>query len=295
LRRGGAKRRGGVVQAQKQIFLFTLAAPPRLRRKKGSFALSLERIHFYRYVILCRGNASMGHGVKHVVHTKFVSLCGHCDWIVGIVGMLPGIAHIHIEIDGDHEMALIIVDPAPVLRAFHLRNGCASEASQVPIAWNLDASIQIKEAVHNGIAVGNLNDVTIGKYQLKRELKDCVVTFSVKVIYQQKTTSKQVFSQCRCFLRSRLPVSSSGLLKEKKRIEEQSFVRQFQVNAVIRYGHICHAAQGRQKMTFRKRVIDAPPRLIATMRPTAARCGVDDSRHVELALWKILDCSGARI
>ena len=64
----------------------------------------------------------MGHGVKHVVHAKFVSLCGHCDRIVGVVGMFPGVAHIHIEIDGDHQMSLIIVNPAPVLRAFHLGN-----------------------------------------------------------------------------------------------------------------------------------------------------------------------------
>ena len=90
-------------------------------------------------------------------------------------------------------MSLIIVNPAPVLRAFHLRNGRASEASQVPVAWNLDASIQIKEAVHDGVAVGNLNNVTIREDGTEGAFKNGSVVFAVEVIDQQESSTQQMF------------------------------------------------------------------------------------------------------
>ena len=47
-------------------------------------------------------SVSMSHRIDDVVHTQAIGERGHGARIIGVVRMLPGIAHIHIEIDGDH-------------------------------------------------------------------------------------------------------------------------------------------------------------------------------------------------
>src|SRR5689334_8948049 len=98
-----------------------------------------------------------------------------------------------------------------------------------------------------------------------------------------------MFTQCRRFLSRGIPETSARLLQKQKRILKQPLVGQFQLDAVIRYGHVCHAPQRGKEVSFRQRVVNGPPGLTASMRATAANRGIDDSRHMELALGKVLD------
>ena len=57
--------------------------------------------------------ASMRHRIVDVVHGYADAQGGELFGVLGIVGVLPGIAQIHVVADGDHEAALVVVDAAP--------------------------------------------------------------------------------------------------------------------------------------------------------------------------------------
>src|SRR5690606_16235424 len=60
--------------------------------------------------------ASVRHRVNYVIDGEAIREGGHRLGVAGIVGMLPGVAEIHVEVDRDHEAAAIVVDAAPVRR-----------------------------------------------------------------------------------------------------------------------------------------------------------------------------------
>src|SRR3990167_6524084 len=83
-------------------------------------------------------SGSMSHRIDDVVYSEAIGLSGHFGGIIGSVGMLPGIAHIHIEIDADHEATVIVIDAAPMGLSLHLHNNPASPShAQVPQARDL--------------------------------------------------------------------------------------------------------------------------------------------------------------
>src|SRR5262245_17688970 len=57
---------------------------------------------------------SMSHRVDQVVHTDAQSEGRKILRVLRIVGMLPGIAEIHVVADGDHPAAAIVINAAPV-------------------------------------------------------------------------------------------------------------------------------------------------------------------------------------
>src|SRR5215471_16281135 len=81
---------------------------------------------------------SVGHRVYDVICADLIGQGGHWNGIIRIVGMLPGVAGVHIKIDDDHQAVMIVINSAPMLRSFHLRDDLASICStQMPLAGDL--------------------------------------------------------------------------------------------------------------------------------------------------------------
>ena len=60
-----------------------------------------------------RAVRSVSHRVDDVVDCEPVGQRGHGIRIPGIVGMLPGVAHVHVVVDRHNEPAVLVVDPPP--------------------------------------------------------------------------------------------------------------------------------------------------------------------------------------
>src|SRR5690348_18401486 len=58
----------------------------------------------------------VGQGVHYVINTDADAERGKLLIVLGVVGVLPGIAEIHVVTNGDHQAALVVVDPAPARR-----------------------------------------------------------------------------------------------------------------------------------------------------------------------------------
>src|ERR1700733_16113895 len=56
----------------------------------------------------------MRHGVNNIVDADANAERGVLFRILGIVGVLPGIAQIHVMADGHHEAAFVVVDAGPM-------------------------------------------------------------------------------------------------------------------------------------------------------------------------------------
>src|SRR5207245_6719756 len=63
----------------------------------------------------CAGSAtrSMRHGVDNVIDAEPDSQRRVLLRVLGVVGVLPGVAEIHVVADGDHEAAFVVVDSTP--------------------------------------------------------------------------------------------------------------------------------------------------------------------------------------
>ena len=94
---------------------------------------------------------SMRHGIDDVVDSEAVRRRRHGRRIMRVVGMLPGIAHVAVVVHRDHEPAAIVVDAAPVRRAFHA-------AVQMPLTGDLRALVELEQDVMQHVVVGNVDD-----------------------------------------------------------------------------------------------------------------------------------------
>src|SRR5437868_10635848 len=68
---------------------------------------------FIRYVYI---RFLVRHGINDVVNAQAVGESGHGFGVFGEVGMLPGVADVHIEIDGDYDASLCVADALPLGR-----------------------------------------------------------------------------------------------------------------------------------------------------------------------------------
>src|SRR6266705_6508606 len=102
---------------------------------------------------------SMCHRIDDVVHPKFIPECGHRDRIIRVVCMLPGIAHVDIEIDGDYQATVIVVYTAPMRLPPHPRNDLSSRPSaQVPHTGDWVTLIQVIENMHERVVFRDLDN-----------------------------------------------------------------------------------------------------------------------------------------
>src|SRR5262249_62144891 len=104
----------------------------------------------------------MCHRVDDVVDPELVAKGSHWDRIVGIVGVFPRVAHVAVEINGDHQIPPIVVNTAPVRRPFQPRDDLSSlRYTQVPQTRNGGTLSQIEEYVDKRIFRRDLNEETV--------------------------------------------------------------------------------------------------------------------------------------
>ena len=201
----------------------------------------------------------MSHRVDDVIHSELVGKSGHGNRIIRIVGVLPGVAHIHIEIDSHHQALLIVVDSAPARGTFHLGPDLSSaEHSQMPFAGNLDFLIQIEKDVHDGIGFRNIDDRPVRKDALHGCLKHGPIVRSVHIINQHEPAAQEMFSEVRGFDSIGVPASLTGLLHEQERMLEDAIVTEFQMDTIVGDCHVGRPTQGGQEVRFGVGIVDSP-------------------------------------
>ena len=137
--------------------------------------------------------ASMRHRIGDVVHGYADAQGGELLGIVGIVGVLPGVAQIHVVADGDHQAALVVVDAAPGARVAVLL--VCHAAVQATLAGDLVAVIEIVEDVEDLVAVVDIDDLAVGKDALHAGHEDLPLEGAVEVVAHEEAAAEQVLAQ----------------------------------------------------------------------------------------------------
>ena len=94
----------------------------------------------------------MGHGINDIIHAKPVGQSRHGLRVEGIIGMLPGVAHIHIEIDRDHQTPIVIENTPPGLGSLQPGlNAAITGAIEMSLSGYLRQLIQLIEHIEHFI------------------------------------------------------------------------------------------------------------------------------------------------
>ena len=104
--------------------------------------------------------------VNEIIHPNAVRERGVFLRILGVVGMLPSVAQIHVVADCDHDAPVFIANAAPV--GFHAGGaGFKGSAGLDELgSGDLEALLQIVDGVKDGIVVGDVFDGAIGEHAL---------------------------------------------------------------------------------------------------------------------------------
>ena len=99
--------------------------------------------------------------------------------------MLPGIAHVDIEIDGDYQATVIVVYTAPMRLPLHPRNDLSSRPpAQVPQTGDWVTLIQVIENMHERVVFRNLDNRPVRHHLFHGGLKYGPGIFAVEIIHQ---------------------------------------------------------------------------------------------------------------
>src|ERR1700735_3419721 len=93
----------------------------------------------------------MRHGVNDIVDANANPERGVFLWILGIVGMLPGIAQIHVVANGHHQPALVVEDASP-MRFVAVLFWYAVSINHL-LAGHLVAIVEVENGMEDGAAV----------------------------------------------------------------------------------------------------------------------------------------------
>src|ERR1035438_10407224 len=122
------------------------------------------------------------HRINDVVHTDSNAQGGEFLGVLGVVGVLPGVAQVHVMTDGYDEPAAVVVDAAPA--------GYISTRSPIGIgpalfanapglhvlhAGHLVAIVQVEYGVEDGVGVLDFHDGPVRKHL--RHTSDEIVPF----------------------------------------------------------------------------------------------------------------------
>src|SRR5512144_1160161 len=103
----------------------------------------------------------MTHRVNDVVNAQLVCSRGVFLGIGRIVSPFPGIAEVGIEIDHDHEAAVLILDSA-VMGNVSIALVSTTRVEELN-PGNLDELMQIEKAVEDGVGQRYLFDLAVGE------------------------------------------------------------------------------------------------------------------------------------
>src|SRR3954469_9156022 len=104
--------------------------------------------------------------------------------------MFPGIAQVHVEADGHHEAAFVIVNTAKM--GFDAAVFVCAAALKVLRARDLETLIEIKDRVEDGVRTGDFDDRPIRKHSLHTLDEDAPFFLTVKIITHEESAAQQV-------------------------------------------------------------------------------------------------------
>lgn len=154
----------------------------------------------------------MSHRVQDVVDAEAVGEAGHDFGILGHVGVFPGVADVLIEIDGDDEAAVGVVESAPVGRGIlGLDDGrAAGSAPEVTQAGDHDAFANGVEQVHDGIVVSDFGDHLIGIDATHGGGEEVPIGGTMKIVDDEEAAAVEVFAEAFGLVGAEIPVAGLG-------------------------------------------------------------------------------------
>ena len=131
----------------------------------------------------------MRHGVNDVVNADADPERGVFLGIFGIVGVLPGIAEVHVVADGDHEPAFVVIDAAPMRHeAVFFRNAVRVEDL---LTRHLVAIVQVENSVEDRAAVLDVDDGPVGKHAIHAGNEDVPLVGAVEIVAHEEAAAEQ--------------------------------------------------------------------------------------------------------
>src|SRR5262245_7020828 len=110
--------------------------------------------------------------------------------------MFPRITHVDIEVDGNDQAIVIVIDAPPVWRPLHPRDDLTARAHpKVTIAGNGCVLVKVIKDVHERIGFRDFDDRPVREYSSNSGLKYSPVVLSMEVVHQQESASQQMFPQ----------------------------------------------------------------------------------------------------
>src|SRR5260221_272647 len=131
---------------------------------------------------------SVRHGVDDIIHADADAEIGKLGWICRIVGVLPGIAQVHVVADGHHEPALVVVDAAPARH--HAVILPQLVAAKVLRTRHLVALVQIVERVKDLVGVLDIDDGTVRKNALHAVGEHFPLISAVEVVAHEEAAAQ---------------------------------------------------------------------------------------------------------
>ena len=174
--------------------------------------------------------------------------------ILRIVRMLPGIAQVHVEADGHHQPAFVVIDPAPVrhVAVVLIRPARAN----VLLAGHLEPVVQIVDGVKDGVLVVDLHDGPVGKHPLHAVDEDLPLFRPVEIVAHEEAAAQQILPHGLGLRVGQVPVAHFHGV-EPRPIVLVAFV---QVDRLLHRPRV-HARQAPQRlreMAVRARIIGGP-------------------------------------
>lgn len=142
----------------------------------------------------------MGDGVEDVVDAEAVGKAGHIGGVFGHVGVLPGIADIHVVADGDEQAAFIVEDAAPLRGAVgHLDLRAASgPAAQVAETGDGGAFVDVVEQMPGGVCGFDVEDGAVGE-EAPHGIGEGFPFGTVEIVDHEEAAPKEILAEAADF------------------------------------------------------------------------------------------------
>src|ERR1700678_2923267 len=131
----------------------------------------------------------MRHGVNDIVDANANPERGVFLWILGIVGMLPGIAQIHVVADSHHQAALVVVNTAP-MRLVAVLFRYAVSINHL-LAGHLVAIVEVENRMENGAAVLDVHNGPVLKHAGHAGDEDIPFVAAVKIVAHEEAATEE--------------------------------------------------------------------------------------------------------
>src|ERR1035437_5606611 len=191
--------------------VLSIIGEPRLTDRRGWAAnsrLGKKRVQGVRSTLV-------GHGVGDVVEGDADAQRGVFLGIERIVGVLPGIAEVHVVAHGDYHAAAIVVDAAPVRDLSGLAFLVGEVGFQEQGAGDLKPFIEIVDGVKNRVAVGDVENGTVGKDAAHAFHENVPLDLAVKIVAHEEAAAEDELAEGAGLGVGEVPVADFDAVEER--------------------------------------------------------------------------------